>query len=628
MNILSAQAISRSHGLKQLFSDLSFGIEDRERIGLIGVNGCGKSTLLRLFAGLDEPDSGVVTLRQDVRVQYLSQNPAFEEGQSVIDFIFESSEKLAALVRDYEVACARISHSPDDAAALKQFDQLSREMDACSAWEYEHQARAILGKLGVEDLEARVDLLSGGYRKRVALAHALLAHSDLLILDEPTNHLDADTVAWLEDYLRRFNGAVLLVTHDRYFLDRVTDRIAELDSGQLRLFEGNFSYYLGRKAEAEAAAVAQDERRRSILRKDLAWLRRGARARRTKEKARIERIEDLQNEPTHQKRSSVAFPLEGRRLGNKVVELENISVCFGSGELIRDFTYTFRPGERLGIIGPNGTGKTTLANIITGRLTPTRGTVTHGQTVVFSYFDQENVDLDPAERAIDYVKREGGDLLRGTDGSTLSAALVMERFLFTPQMLYTPIEKLSGGERRRLHLVRSLMRNPNFLILDEPTNDLDISTLQALEDFLDGYPGCLIVISHDRYFLDRTVDALLSFEQGGELRLHVGDYSAYQEAVAEKDRAVVATKAQPVSESTRSAGSEKPAKLSYKEQRELAQLEQDIPAMEERLKSIDTEMAQDASDYQRLHALAQEQKLLTERLDAALERWAGLAERA
>lgn len=623
MNVLSAQGISKRHGLKPLFDGLSFGIDDRDRIGLIGINGCGKSTLLQIVAGVEPPDSGLVVTRQGLRVEYLPQNPVFEAGLNVLEVIFSSAGKIGLLVRDYEAVCVQLGLHPHDAALLKRFEELSRQMDASSAWEYEVKARTVLGKLGVTDLEARVDQLSGGYRKRVALAHALLGDADLLILDEPTNHLDADSVAWLEDYLGRFSGAVLLVTHDRYFLGRVTQRIVELDGGQIRFYEGNFAYYLERKAEAEGSSIAQDAHRRSILRKELEWLSRGARARRTKSKDRIERIDRLREATGGSSRDALIFQIESKRLGGKIAELDKISKSFGARRVISNFSYTFKAGERLGIIGTNGSGKTTLANLIVGRCQPDSGNVSIGKTVEFGYFDQESSEFDPDERALDYVKREGGDMLRGTDGTFMSATLVMERFYFTSQMLYTPIAKLSGGERRRLYLVRTLMRNPNFLILDEPANDLDIPTLQALENFLDGFGGCLVVISHDRYFLDRTVDHLLAFHADGSLRTYPGDYSTYErmrDDLEPVSKPKTPTKAAPA----KSAGS---VKLTFKEQRELTHLEAEIPNMEQRLQELESEMVEAATDYQKLQVLSREQADLDSKLARAFERWAILSER-
>ncbi|MBX7244340.1 MAG: ABC-F family ATP-binding cassette domain-containing protein [Candidatus Sumerlaeaceae bacterium] len=626
MYILSATNLSKTHGLKLLFSGVSFGVEDRARTGLIGMNGCGKSTLLQVLAKAEPADSGAVTWRQDLRVEYLSQNPVFEPGHTVMECVFAASGKITALVLEYETACARLAHDPDNAALHKQFDEASRRMDAASAWEYESQARTILGKLGVTDLEALVEDLSGGYRKRVALARALLSAPDLLILDEPTNHLDADTVAWLEGWLGRFPGAVLLVTHDRYFLDRVTNLIVELDGGVLRQFEGNFSYYLARKAEMEQGARTAEVRRQSILRRELEWLSRGPRARTTKEKSRLNRIEELKSAEGYTARDSLAFQIEMRRLGGKIVELVKIGKSYGGRKLTKDFSYTFKAGDRLGVIGPNGSGKTTLANMIVGRLQPDVGRVEIGETVAFGYFDQECAELDPAERALDYVKREGGDMLRSTDGSARGAAQVMEQFLFTPQMLYTAIEKLSGGERRRLCLVRTLMRNPNFLVLDEPANDLDIPTLQALEDFLEGFMGCLLVISHDRYFLDRTVDHILSFEPDGTLRRYPGNYSDYE---LEKSREVAPEKGKtsPAAGSQRKAPV-KSTKLSFNEVRELAALEKRIPEMEARLNQLETEMVEAATDYKKLQSLTEEQKALSTELEESMDRWALLAERA
>ncbi len=638
MNILSAQNLTKSHGIKQLFSGLSFGIEDTDRVGLIGANGSGKSTLLKVMAGAEPADGGQVTLRQGIRVEYAPQNPPFEADHSVLDHIFATQTELSQVLREYEDLCSRIEteHTPENEARLAQ---AMARLDALNGWEYETRARTVLARLGVTDLQAKMGSLSGGYRKRVALARALLAEADLLILDEPTNHLDADTVSWLEDYLNRsLNGALLLVTHDRYFLDRVTRRIIELDAAQLLNYDGNFSYYLEKKAEQEAADVRNDERRRSILRKELEWLGRGARARRTKEKHRIVRIRDMQAAGPGRKADPLRFESGGRRIGSKIVEMEGVSKSLGGRTLIKDFTYTIAPGERMGVIGANGAGKTTLVNIITGRLKPDAGTVDVGTTIEFGFFDQESADLDMDERAIDYVKRTGGDNLKGADGSVLSAERMMERFLFTSQMLFQPVGKLSGGERRRLHLVRTLMQDPNFLILDEPTNDLDIPTLQALEDFLDGFRGCLLVVSHDRYFLDRTVDHLLAVEGGGTLRTYPGDYTLYEQMRAEREAEEAAREAEKDAKSKAAVKAEEPApanssggerkKLSYKEQREFAELEENFPKWEERLKSIETELGAASADYMTLQELTKEQSLLQERLDAGMERWLELSERA
>lgn len=640
MIILSAQNLAKSHGIKPLFSQISFGIEDTDRIGIIGANGSGKSTLLQVLAGATPADTGQVTLRQGLRVEYAPQNPHFDPEHSVLDHIFASQTAVASAVRDYEELCHLMETAPS-ADVEKRLARALEQMDAAQAWEFESRAKAILDRLGVTHLDAPMGTLSGGYRKRVALARALMAEADLLMLDEPTNHLDADTIAWLEDYLNRMSGALVLVTHDRYFLDRVTRRIVELDAGRLFTYDGNFSYYLEKKAEQEAADVRADDRRRSILRKELEWLGRGARARRTKEKHRIERIQDLKNAAPARRADALRFESAGQRIGTKIVELEKVSLAFGARTIISDFTYTMAPGERLGIVGPNGAGKSTLTNLITGRLAPDSGTVDIGTTVQFGVFDQESAELDPDERAIDFVKRDGGENLRGADGAVLSAERMMERFHFTSQMLFQPISKLSGGERRRLHLVRTLMKNPNFLILDEPTNDLDIPTLQALEDFLDGFSGCLLVVSHDRYFLDRTVEQLLSVEGDGVVRLYPGGYDIYErmkadrlaEEAAEKKQAEEKAAARTAAPSAAAPEPSSPAaapakKLSYKEQRELAEIEEKMPRWEARLEALEGELARQSTDYVELQKLTAEQSDLQKKIEEGTERWLELSERA
>ena len=635
MNILSAQGLNKAFGLKQLFENVTFGVEERERIGVIGANGSGKSTLLRILAGQEPPDAGTLAMRQELRIEYLPQNPLFNENHTVLQHIFASSNAVATLVRDYESVSRQLAANPGEEAVARRFSALSHQMDAAGAWEYESRAKAILGKLGIEDFDAPVRELSGGQRKRVALAHGLLAESDLLLLDEPTNHLDADTVAWLEGYLQRYPGAVILVTHDRYFLDRVARRILEIDRGELSFFEGNFSYYLEKKAEIEAAFASAENRRRAILENELKWFRRGARARRTKEKARIQHIEALQSQDFTRARDQIKFEAATRRLGKKIVELDGVGITLGGRRLIDQFTYRFTRGERLGIIGPNGCGKTTLANLIAGRLAPDSGSIEIGETVAIGYYDQESEGLDPRERAIDYVKREGGENLRTADGSVLSAAIVMERFLFTPQMLYAPIEKLSGGERRRLYLVRTLMRDPNFLILDEPANDLDLMTLAALEEFLDSYSGCLLMISHDRYVLDRTIDRVIAFEEGRRLRLYPGDYTMYAEIRAEELKAktnlrnpqsAVGNSAIPNPQSAIPQGAAR--KLSYKERKELAALEEEIPRLETRLEALQQEMVGASTDHLRLRALSEEDAALRRKLEEDTARWEELVTRA
>jgi ATP-binding cassette subfamily F protein uup len=634
MSIVTVRGLSKTYGFKQVFSELSFGVDARDRIGIIGVNGCGKSTLLRILAGQERSDAGSIEMRQDLRIEFLSQNPPFDDSHTVIEHVFFAASETSRVVREYEKVTHKLADGTDDGRLLRRLDELSQQMDSLGAWEYETRAQTILSKLGVVDFEAKMGELSGGYRKRVALARALLDESDLLILDEPTNHLDAGTVAWLEGYLQGYPGAVILVTHDRYFLDRVTQRIFEIDHGSLRQYEGNFEYYLERKAEQESAAVSMEAKRKNILRKELEWLRRGAKARRTKQKAKIGRAEALQQVTPLRPKDELRFGITARRLGTKVVEVKNVAKAFDDKKIVIDFTYTIERGQRLGIIGPNGSGKSTLTNLITGRLAPDAGTVTVGDTVYFGYYDQESAGLNLEERALDYVKREGGELIKGMEGNVLTAAAAMEQFLFTPQMMLSPIANLSGGERRRLYLVRILMTDPNFLILDEPTNDLDIATLQALEDFLDRFGGSLLVISHDRYFLDRTVDQLISFEGSGRLRMIPGNYSTYEQLCEEEEaqarlerEAARADASNKKKVATPAQKSDKPGKLTYGEKAEMAALEKDIPKQEAELKKLEQQMIASATDYVKLGELTEAHARLKEKVAAAISRWEVLAER-
>ncbi len=474
--------------------------------------------------------------------------------------------------------------------------------------------------------------LSGGQRKRVALAHQLIVEPDVLILDEPTNHLDADTIEWLEDYLTRYKGVLLLVTHDRYFLDRVTNRILEIDRGTIQTFAGNYAYYLERKAEQDELRVVEGHKREQLIKKELAWLRRGAKARTRKSKHRIAAAHDLMAQPKEQAKAEVDIAIGSRRLGSKIVEIESISKSYDGTPLIKDLSYLIKRSDRIGIIGPNGSGKTTLLEIITGRVKPDAGVVDVGTTVVIGYYDQESRALNDEQRVIDYI-RDVAEFVTTAEGVQITAGKMLERFLFTPAMQYAVIGKLSGGERRRLYLLRILMNTPNVLLLDEPTNDLDIPTLVALEEYLDDFGGALIVVSHDRYFLDRTIDNIFKFEPNGIIREFAGNYSAYLDRIeAEKSSAeeavTIAADSQkiPVNEAPRSDG--KSQKLSFKEKRELETIEKEIAEIETRLPLIDKEMADNASDAGKVGLLFKEQTSLSEKLAGHLERWAELADRA
>ncbi|MEI8134649.1 MAG: ABC-F family ATP-binding cassette domain-containing protein [bacterium] len=627
MPILSIDKISKDFRHKPLFSDVTFSIDWSERLGLIGTNGSGKTTLMRILSGEETPDTGSVTVAEGSRVGYLPQNPIFDPEETVLDAIFSRSSDALSLIHDYELACHELILHHDDPAISRQISELSAKIDAAGAWEIETNAKIILAKLGVDDLDAKMGNLSGGQRKRVALAHALIVQPDLLMLDEPTNHLDAETISWLEQYLSRYSGALLLVTHDRYFLDRVTDRILEIDRGTTQLFGGNYEYYLERKAELEFNRQIEGQKRKSLAKSELAWLRRGAKARSTKQKARSDRAHELINAPKEQEKAEIEISILTRKLGTKTIEFDNVSKSYGDKILVKDFTYIMTRGERIGIIGPNGTGKTTLLEMITERTKPDSGKLEIGPSVVLGYYDQESRQLNESQRLIDYIK-DIAEHIPTSDGGTISASQMLERFLFPPEMQYAPIGKLSGGERRRLYLLRILMATPNILLLDEPTNDLDIPTLVALESFLDDFTGCLIVVSHDRYFLDRTINQIFRFEGGGRLRNYPGDYSAFleikQKEIAAAEEAAKSAKdkksaSQPIAE-------KKKTKRSFKEQKEYETLEKEIEKAEARKTAIENELSKQSSDFTKIQSLSQELEGILKSLDKNVERWVELGE--
>ena len=641
MAILTFDAVHKDYGTKPLLDDVSFTVEADEKVGVIGANGAGKTTLLRLAARLETPDRGVVRWGSGARVGLLPQRPHFEAGQTVLDAVFAGDGPAITLLRDYEAAVRALERDGTDAEAAERMTDLAARLDTAGGWDLEARARAVLDRLEIADVEADVDALSGGQRKRVALARVLVEQPDLLILDEPTNHLDAETVTWLEGLLRGFGGALLLVTHDRYVLDRVTNRMLEVGGGDVRRYVGTYSDYLSTKATEEAQAEAAEKTRANLAKRELAWLRRGAKARTSKSKSRIDRAHALLDAAPDAPDAEIEIASVSTRLGKKVVEMKGIGHGYDGRTLIDGFTYTIPRGDRLGIIGANGSGKTTLLEILSGRLAPDAGTVEHGQTVAIGYYDQESRALADSggagseQRVIDYVE-DIAETVRTADGSLITASQMLERFLFPPKQQYTPVGLLSGGERRRLYLLRVLMGAPNVLILDEPTNDLDIPTLVALEDYLDAFAGALVVVSHDRYFLDRTVDHLFRFEGGGRIREIPGDYSAWLEIQAREEaeaaararraapRPDVPAKAEPTPAAPAPAG----AKLSYNERRELAEVEARIEAAEARQPELEAALAEHATDADRVIALSSELGALVEQLEADVERWAELAERA
>jgi len=628
MNILSTENLSKSYGMKNLFNKVSFGIDENDKIGLIGVNGTGKSTFLKVLSGIDEADEGKVTVGSSVEVQYLPQNPDFDPKHTVLEQVFKGYSPLMKVLREYEQVAVATSQSPEDESLQKRLIALSQQMDAVNGWQLESEAKSILTKLGITDFMAAVGTLSGGQRKRIALAGALIHPADLLILDEPTNHIDNDTVTWLEDYLHKRRGALLLITHDRYFLDRVVNRIIELDKGNLYSYTGNYSNFLELKMQREAEQEATESKRQNLLRNELAWMRRGAKARTTKQKARIDRFEQLSAEKVDLSQDKVEIIAGASRLGRKIVELSHVSKKFGARTLIDDFNYIVLRDDRMGIIGPNGGGKSTLLNMMTGQITPDTGLVEIGQTVKFGYFSQENGDMNEELRVIEYIKEEA-NFIPTADGGTITASQMLERFLFSPDAQWTPIRKLSGGEKRRLYLLRILMAAPNVLLLDEPTNDLDIQTLTILEDYLDEFPGALIVVSHDRYFLDRVVEKVFAFEDEGVIKQYMGGYSDYSQAIElEKATKNSLEKMIEVKDVSAEKPKERARKFTFKEEREYEEIDARIAEAESEIAVVAKRMNTCGSDFTLLQELTATQKDLEAKLEGLLDRWTYLNELA
>lgn len=640
MGILTLRSLKKDFGIKEVLREASFSLGATDRVGLIGTNGSGKSTLLKMIAGLEPIDGGEIEVPNGIRVVYLPQQPEMDETRTVLEQVFADSGEQATLVQQYELISEQLAKGEGDADTLMaRLSQVMQQMDRLGAWELETNAKIVLSKLGIQDFNAKVGDLSGGYRKRIAIATALLSQPDILLMDEPTNHLDADSVEWLQSYLSRYRGALLLVTHDRYFLDRVTNRILEIDQADLYSYDGNYSYFLEKKALQEDSIASSQRKLAGVLRRELEWLKRGPKARSTKQKARIDRIHTMQETEFKQAQGKVDISTAGRRIGKKVVELEGIHKSFGDRVLIQDFSYEFSPEDRIGIIGGNGAGKSTLMNIITGRVAPDAGRVEIGSTIQFGYFDQHSDDLQSGinsnQRVIDYLK-DVAELVKTADGSVITASQMLERFLFTPNQQYAPISKLSGGEKRRLFLLRVLMSAPNVLILDEPTNDLDVQTLAVLEEYLEDFKGCVIVVSHDRYFLDRTVDSIFALEGGGQIRRYPGNYSIYldfkkdeptpelpiERPNSSSSKADAATIVPPQSQINA-----KPRKLSYKEKREFEQLEAEIPKMEAEKAQIEKTLYEaPPAGYSEVQQLSERLAFLETEIERCTERWMELAE--
>ncbi|MBY0008994.1 ABC-F family ATP-binding cassette domain-containing protein [Paenibacillus typhae] len=630
MNIMTVEHLSKSYGEKVLFQDASFGMDERDKIGVIGVNGTGKSTFLKIIAGLDTADEGQIAIGNNVRVQYLAQNPPYEPDNTVLQQVFAGDDPDLQTMREYMEILSGLEKDPGNAALEAAMVRVGQKIDAAGIWHLESEAKTVLTKLGITRFDARMGTLSGGQRKRVALAAALITPSELLILDEPTNHIDTDSVAWLEQYLQKRRGALLMITHDRYFLERVASVMLELDGGRLFRYEANYSRFLELKAEREEREASEEQKRKNLLRTELAWIRRGAKARTTKQKARIDRFEKLKDSVGGSSAGSMDISVASTRLGRKIIEMKDLTKSMDGRTLIKDLTYIAVPQDRVGIVGPNGSGKSTLLNLIAGKLQPDSGEVQLGATVKLGYFTQEHQDMDDTMRVIEYVKEEA-EIVRTADGSVITAGQMLERFLFPPAMQWTPIAKLSGGEKRRLYLLRVLMGAPNVLLLDEPTNDLDIGTLAILEDYLDEFPGVVFTVSHDRYFLDRTIDKLIAFENG-TIRLHVGDYTEYEEWLAKNVPAGNdgAAKKSAVQEPAAAAAPpvREKVKFTFKEQKEYETIDEMIEQAEQHLAELSAKMEAAFADSATLQELVEQQKQGEAELERLMERWTYLNELA
>ena len=626
MNYLSAENIAKSFGDKWLFKGLTFGLSRGDKVALIGANGTGKTTLMTILAGLTPPDEGVVSIRKDIRAGYLDQAPDFDHELPIIEVLFSGKNPVAAAVKEYERALL----SGDNDALAKAIELV----DSLEAWDFEARVKEILGKLGLHDVNAKVGTLSGGQRKRVALAKVLIESPDLIILDEPTNHLDLSMVEWLENYLNTQNTTLLLVTHDRYFLDTVCNTIVELDNGNLYTYKGNYAYFLEKKADREANEAAEIDKARNLYRKELDWIRRQPKARGTKAKYRVDAFEDTK-EKAHQRKydNQIELNIKSTRLGSKIVELNSVGKRFGEKTIIHNFLYTFKKGDRIGIVGKNGAGKSTLLNMITGELRPDNGQVVRGDTVQFGYYTQSDLVYRDGQRVVDWVK-DVAEVIRLGTGQTVTASQYLQAFLFPPNKQGTLIEKLSGGEKRRLQLLRVMMQEPNFLILDEPTNDLDITTLNVLEEFLANFPGCLLIVSHDRYFLDRLVDHLFVFEDNGHIRDFPGNYTDYRNFLAENKESNSENEKKSASapinggQTAPSAPVSTKRKLSYKEQKELEALETEMPKLEAKKAEWIEQLNSGTGSHEDLTKWAKEIERINAELEEKEMRWLELSEMA
>ncbi len=625
---LKVTDLTKTYGEKTLFDHLSFLIHEKDRIGLIGINGTGKTSLLNIIAGVDSGDGDLVAIQRpsDYQIGYLSQNQTFDENITIAEAVFQGDSPIIKAVKNYELALGALSENGLDEGVQRRYTQAEEAMNKQDAWTADTNAKIILQKLGIPTLEKKIGELSGGQLKRVSLAQVLIEAPDLLLLDEPTNHLDYETIEWLENFLNNYRGAVLMVTHDRYFLDRVTNRIFELSFGKLYEYKGNYETYVMEKAERERVAVEQEEKRKRLFKQELAWMRAGVQARGTKQQARIDRFQDLK-ENLHQVQTNGTLEADfaTRRLGKKVLEIKEGNYAIDHKQLLKDFNLLIQANDRIGITGKNGAGKSTLLNILAGRIPLESGLYSIGETVRIGYYTQQNEEMDPNQRMIAYLQ-EATEEVKRSDGSDVGVAEMLERFLFPRFMHGTLIGKLSGGEKRRLYLLKLLISQPNVLLLDEPTNDLDIDTLTILEDYIQTFKGAVIAVSHDRYFLDKTMDKLLVFQGNGQILSFYGTMSEYLANQKEQEK----VKEKPLNKPVKEASTEKKekTKLTYMEQKEWATIEEDITQLETKLETLTEEMNHQGDDFVRLQELQEAVTATEQLLEEKMNRWEYLSEYA
>ncbi len=628
MNYLSIKYLSKSYGDKILFEKISLGLQKGEKTALIANNGTGKSTLLKILAGKEEADEGEVVFRDGIKIGYLPQQPLFDESQTINQLIGGSHSEVLSVIREYEKAL-HLQAENHNSTTRKQVEEAAAKMDLLQAWDYDRRLKQVLTKFSISHLDQQIATLSGGQKKRLALALTLLDEPDILLLDEPTNHLDIDMIEWLEKYLQQSSVTLFMVTHDRYFLDRVCNHIVEMTDGTIYNHQGNYSYFLQKKAEREEVQSVEVEKAKKLMKKELEWMRRQPKARTHKSKARIDAFYDIKKKASAgRKEDELLLDSANRRMGGKIIEVKGLEKSYGTIKIVEDFEYTFKKGERIGIIGKNGTGKSSFLNLLTGVEPPDAGTVVVGDTVVFGYYKQDGLPLVREDQKVIEVVKDIAEVIETSKGNSMTASQFLQYFMFPPEMQYLPVSNLSGGERRRLYLLTVLIKNPNFLILDEPTNDLDLITLYKLEEFLMNFKGCLLLVSHDRYFLDKLSDHLFIFQGNGKIKDFYAPYKEYRQMKLEEEKRQRELKQQLKKEQPAGSSGKKPAKkkLSYKEQKEYEQLERDIEVLEQQKTTLENEINSGITDFEQLQKLSEQIKTLMETIDEKTLRWMELEE--